>query len=284
MSNYLTPQEIAGAFEKTAVTKASLSAERMTLLGILAGMYIAFGAFASQMISHTIQNPGLAKFAGGAVFPIGLILVVIAGAELFTGNTLMVIGYSNKAISLAQMLRNWVVVYFANFVGAIFVAYLISESGLFNMTDGLLGAAAIKTAAAKSSLGFKEALIRGIFCNILVVLAVWMAASAKDIVGKVFAVWFPVMTFVMSGFEHSIANMYFIPAGIFAAANPLCVEAAQLSASQLATLNINGFLANIIPVTLGNIIGGSIVIGLIYWFVYSRQVPTKVPSKKAISA
>lgn len=284
MNNYLTPQETAGAFEKIAITKANLATERMALLGILAGMYIGFGAFASQMISHAIQNPGLAKFASGAVFPVGLILVVVAGAELFTGNTLMVIGYNNRVISFSQMLKNWTVVYFANFIGAFFIAYLISESGLFNMTDGLLGAAAIKTAAAKSSLGFKEALIRGIFCNILVVLAVWMAAAAKDIVGKVIACWFPVMTFVMSGFEHSIANMYFIPAGIFTAANPLSLEAAQLSAEQLATLHMGGFIANLIPVTLGNIIGGSIVIGLIYWFVYCQRVPAQVPSKKVISA
>lgn len=256
----------------------------MAFLGILAGIYISFGAFASQMISHSIENPGLAKFASGAVFPVGLMLVVIAGAELFTGNTLMVIGLNNKAINFGQMLRNWIVVYFANFVGAIIIAYLISESGLFNMTEGLLGAAAIKTAVAKSSLTFKEAFIRGIFCNVLVVLAVWMAAAAKDIVGKVFACWFPVMTFVMSGFEHSIANMYFIPAGIFAAANPLCVEAAGLTAAQMTTLNMSGFIANLIPVTLGNIVGGSIVIGLTYWFVHCHRVPTKVPTKKAASA
>lgn len=234
MNNFLTPREIAKAYDEISVNKAKNSASNLIILGMLAGLFIAFAGFASQMISHSVENVGLAKFASGAVFPVGLMLVVIAGAELFTGNNLMIIGFMEKKISFAELIRNWIIVYFSNFVGSVLFAFLIHGSGLLDTSGGLLGATVIKAAINKVSLTFNQGLIRGILCNIMVVLAVWMATAAKDIVGKIFACWFPIMLFVMSGFEHCIANMYFIPAGIFAKSNPSYVAAGQIQAEALS--------------------------------------------------
>lgn len=282
MNNFLSPKETAEAFDNVAVAKASHTTASLWILGIFAGIFIGFGGFASATISHTITNAGLAKFAGGAVFPVGLMLVVTTGAELFTGNNLMVIGYMDKKISLQQLLRNWVWVYLANFVGSVVFAFLISQTGLFATTGGVLGATVIKTALAKASLPFSQALIRGIFCNMLVVLAVWMATASKDIASKILSCWFPVMLFVMSGFEHSIANMYFIPAGIFAKANPAYLEAGNLSTEAVANLNWGGLISNLIPVTLGNIIGGALIVGICYWYAY-RFTPQQLQLKKSES-
>ena len=268
MNNFLTPREIAKAYDEISVNKAKNSASNLIILGMLAGLFIAFAGFASQMISHSVENVGLAKFASGAVFPVGLMLVVIAGAELFTGNNLMIIGFMEKKISFAELIRNWIIVYFSNFVGSVLFAFLIHGSGLLDTSGGLLGATVIKAAINKVSLTFNQGLIRGILCNIMVVLAVWMATAAKDIVGKIFACWFPIMLFVMSGFEHCIANMYFIPAGIFAKSNPSYVAAGPIQAEALARLNIGGLFGNLASVTLGNLIGGALVIGLSYWYVY----------------
>jgi formate/nitrite transporter len=274
MSNFLSPKDTAQAFDEISVAKANNSAANLFILGILAGLFIAFGGFAGQTISHSIENTGLAKFASGAVFPVGLMLVVIAGAELFTGNNLIIIGCMDKKITFSGLLRNWVIVYLGNFVGSLFLAFMVNQSGLLSTSGGLLGATVINVAISKASLPFVQALVRGVLCNIVVVLAVWMAIAAKDIVSKVFAIWFPIMLFVMSGFEHSIANMYFIPAGIFAKSNTAYLEAGGLSVETLSNLNIGGLFSNLIPVTLGNIIGGAMIIGLAYWYVY-RYTPTQ---------
>lgn len=279
MGNFLSPKEIAEAYDNISVNKARNSLGNLFIMGILAGVYIAFAGFASQTISYTIDNPGLAKFASGAVFPVGLMLVVIAGAELFTGNNLMIIGVMDKKISFGELLRNWIIVYTANFIGSVLFAFLVSRSGLFDSAGGLLGTTIIKAAIGKVSLPFSQALIRGILCNIMVVLAVWMATAAKDITGKISAIWFPIMLFVMSGFEHSIANMYFIPAGIFAKVNTAYINGGQFEAASLSRLNIGGLFANLIPVTIGNIIGGAAVIGLGYWYVY-RYTPAKTAIAK----
>lgn len=268
MSNFLTPKEIAKAFDEISINKGNNSVSNLIILGVLAGIFIAFAGFASQMISHTIDNPGLAKFASGAVFPVGLMLVVIAGAELFTGNNLMIIGVMDKKISFRHLFRNWTIVYISNFIGAILFAFLISYSGLLDTNGGLLGAAVINTAISKASIPFSQALIRGILCNMMVVLAVWMAAAAKDIAGKIFACWFPIMLFVMSGFEHCIANMYFIPVGIFAKSNTGYLSVGQIQSASLEILNVGGLFGNLIPVTIGNLFGGAVVIGLAYWYVY----------------
>lgn len=266
--NFLTPQEITNHALEAGIKKARLNFLEAFILGILAGSYIAFGGFASNLISHSVENFGIARFLGAAVFPVGLMLVVMAGAELFTGNTLMTIALAERKITLRAMLKNWFWVYVGNFVGSLLIAYMVSSSGLLGLNKGLVGAAALKTAALKANLTFGDAFIRGILCNILVVLAVWLAYGAKDIVGKVFGIWFPIMTFVMCGYEHSIANMYFFAAGLQAKAMGVA-KLAHLQPELLANLNWGHiWIYNLIPVTLGNIVGGSIVIGLGYWLVY----------------
>ena len=266
--NFLTPQEIVNYTLETGIKKAKLSWLAALILGILAGSFIAFGAFAANLISHSVENFGLAKFLGAAVFPVGLMLVVMAGGELFTGNTLMSIALAERKITLKAMLNNWFWVYAGNFVGSLLVAYLVGSSGMLMLNNGLVAAAALKTAAIKANLTFGAAFIRGILCNILVVLAVWLAYGAKDVAGKVLGIWFPVMTFVLSGYEHSIANMYYFAVGVQAKALGVN-DLAHLTPKLLANLNWGHiWLYNLIPVTLGNIVGGSILIGLGYWLVY----------------
>ena len=266
---FLAPAAIADAMVGVGKGKCNLKTAQMLWLGIFAGAFIAFGAFASGMISHSIENVGVAKFAGAAVFPVGLMLVVMCGAELFTGNNLITVAYFNKDVTLNQMLKNWVVVYIGNFIGSLLIAFLIIGSGLLATSGGGLGATAIKVASAKVSITFAEAIIRGILCNILVVLAVWMAIGAQDFVSKIWACWFPIMLFVLAGFEHSIANMYFIPVGIMAKANAQFASVSGLASESLAAINWGSFfINNIIPVTIGNIIGGAVIVSWVYWYVY----------------
>jgi formate/nitrite transporter len=266
---FLAPAAIADAMIGVGKGKCSLKTSQMLLLGIFAGAFIAFGAFASGMVSHSVENVGLSKFAGAAVFPVGLMLVVMCGAELFTGNNLITVAYLNKDVTLNQMLKNWVLVYIGNFIGSLFIAFMIIGTGLLTTSGGALGATAIKVASAKVSMTFAQAVIRGILCNILVVLAVWMAIGAQDFISKIWSCWFPIMLFVLCGFEHSIANMYFIPVGIMAKANAQFAEVSGLAADKLAAINWGTFFTNnIIPVTLGNIIGGAVIVGGIYWYVY----------------
>lgn len=266
---FLAPAAIADAMIGVGKGKCSLKTSQMVLLGIFAGAFIAFGAFASGMVSHSVENVGLSKFVGAAVFPVGLMLVVMCGAELFTGNNLITVAYLNKDVTLNQMLKNWVFVYLGNLIGSLLIAFLVIGSGLLTTSGGGLGATAIKVASAKVSMTFGQAVVRGILCNILVVLAVWMAIGAQDVISKIWSCWFPIMLFVLSGFEHSIANMYFIPVGIMAKANAQFAEASGLAAEKLAAINWGTFLTNnIIPVTIGNIIGGAIIVSWVYWYVY----------------
>ncbi|TXT17654.1 MAG: formate/nitrite transporter [Erysipelotrichaceae bacterium] len=233
----------------------------------------AFNLFAKP------ETYGLGKALAGAIFGTGLMLVVIAGGELFTGNTLIFAGVLAKRIKLKAMLRNWFFVYLGNFVGSVLIAYMMNESGLFNSGANDLGAITIKIASYKVGLSFSQAFYLGIMCNWLVCLAVWMATGAKDISGKIWAIFFPIWLFITSGFEHSIANMYYIPAGIFAKGNPQWAQAAMdlgVSAEKLAALNWNSFLIqNLLPVTLGNIVGGAVFVGGVYWFVYLRNSTKK---------
>ena len=257
---------------KAGEKKANLSCSQQFLLAIMAGAFIAFGAQASSMVSHTIQAANTAKFIGGLIFPVGLILVIIAGAELFTGNSLMIIALAQGRITFTRLVRSWLVVYLGNFTGSVLLAWLISYSGQLDFTSGLLGSFTIKTAAGKISLSFTNALISGILCNWLVCLAVWMSFAADDFAGKVLAAFFPVWTFVASGFEHSVANMYYIPAGIFAKGNILYVNNAIESGLSQSVINNLGwtsmFVNNLLPVTLGNLLGGSLFVGLAYWLIY----------------
>ena len=254
---FLTPGEITQAWIGIGKKKANLEIGKMLVLGIIAGMFIGLGAHADIVIVQTIGknvDVGLAKFLGGAVFPVGIMLVVIAGAELFTGNCLISLAVMDKKTTLGKMLRNWSVVYAGNLIGSVFLAYMLYKSGLY--APEAMSEKALAIASGKLSLTFAQAVIRGIFCNVLVVLAVWMQAGAKDISGKILAMWFPVMLFVLSGFEHSVANMYFIPLGKFLGAN--------ITWPQI-------WMVNLIPVTIGNIIGGAILIPGVYWYTYAYQ-------------
>jgi formate/nitrite transporter len=272
--SFLSPAEVASGFIETGCKKAGLPKAKQFLLGILAGAYIAFAAEGSNVAIHTIESVGIGKALAGALFATGLMLVVVAGAELFTGNCLIVMAGSEKKASWAAMLRNWFFVYAGNFVGAMIVVLLIFASGQLDFSSGLLGGFTIKTAVHKVGLPFGKALVMGILCNWLVCLAVWMAAAAKDVAGKLLAIFFPIWLFIASGFEHCVANMYYIPAGILAKSNPVWIErAVALDASPEAVngLDWGSFLTgNLLPVTFGNIIGGAVFVGLAYWVVYLR--------------
>jgi formate/nitrite transporter len=212
---------------------------------------------------------GFTKMIGGAVFSLGLMLVIIAGAELFTGNNLMISSAITREITFGRMIARWGVVYAANFIGSIMIAMLFFFSGLWKISDAALGAYALNTAYAKVNIDFLQALIRGIGCNWLVCLAVWMALAARQTIGKIFAIFFPIMGFVAIGFEHSVANMYFIPTGIF-----LKVWGGLQAPPNFepASLNCLGFvLRNLLPVTIGNIIGGAVFVGMSYWGAFLRR-------------
>lgn len=252
------------------VKKVQASFWRLLVLGILAGVYIGFGAQLSTMIGHDLSKfigVGFARFLQGAVFSLGLMLVVIAGAELFTGNNLIVLSVLDGKASIGKLLYNWVVVYIANLIGSLVLVVLMYWTELWKMNNHLLGAYALNIANSKASLEFLPAFARGILCNWLVCLAVWMALASRDVIGKIFAIFFPIMAFVASGFEHSIANMYFIPMGIFLKNIPAVIEAA--GSPDLSNLTWYGFFVkNLIPVTLGNILGGAGFVATLYWLVY----------------
>lgn len=265
--NVLTTKEILEKVSDSGIAKATMPAWKLLLLGVLAGAYIAFGAQASQMASFgLVSDPvtfGAGKMVAGAVFPVGLMMVVLCGAELFTGNCLMVTGLADRKFGVGAMLRNWGIVYVGNFIGSILMVMMISSTGLLESGGGMLGALVVKTAVSKCSLSFGKAFILGILCNWMVCLAIWMATGAQVAIGKMFAVWFCIGLFIISGFEHSVANMYFIPAGILAAGNDAYVQAAGVDVSGLS---FGAFVVkNLIPVTLGNIVGGGLFVGMFYW-------------------
>lgn len=272
----LTPAEIAAYAVETSVKKAELRWWRQALLGVLAGAFIAFASEASSMIAfNLLADPttyGLGRCLAGAVFPTGLILVVIAGAELFTGNTMIGVGVVEGRIALSSVLRNWCIVYLGNLAGSILIAWMMANSGLFTSGANLLGGVTVRIAANKCSIPFISAFYLGIMCNWLVCLGVWMSWGSRTISGKVLAIYFPIWLFVASGFEHSVANMYYIPAGLFAKSVPAFVEAAKLAPEVLANLTWSGFfINNLLPVSLGNIVGGLVFVGLTYWTVYTRK-------------
>lgn len=277
--NYLTPLEITEEIIQTGIKKSKMTIINMLILGFLAGAFIAFAAEGSNMASFNLlakaETYGLGKVLAGAVFGTGLMLVLIAGGELFTGNTMMLAGVLDKKVSIKAMLKNWFYVYVGNFIGSVFIAYMMNKSGLFNSGDSMLGAVTIKIAAYKVGLTFTQGLFLGIMCNWLVCLAVWMAYGAKDMTGKIFAIFFPIWLFITSGFEHCVANMYYIPAGVLAKNSKALTDAALVlgvTPEKLEHLNWETFFVkNLIPVTLGNIIGGGILVGVVYWYVYIKS-------------
>lgn len=251
---FLTPEEVANATINASIKKASLDTTSCIWLGILAGIFIGLGGAGNILASQTLSNidAGLARLVGATVFPVGLMLVVICGAELFTGNNLMTLAVMNKKITLRELFRNWSLVYIANFIGSTLLAVAIFYAGIFN---GDASNKVISIAQSKSTLTILEALIRGILCNMIVVLAVWMATAAQDIISKIFACWFPIMLFVLCGFEHSVANMFFIPMGMLLGAN----------------VTIGQLITNLIVVTIGNMIGGAILIPYMYNKIFIRN-------------
>lgn len=277
--NFLTPSEVAGELVTVAENKANLSLLQKIVLGIIAGAYIAFSAVASNTAAFQLMNNpgtlGLSKLLSAFVFSGGLILVVVCGSELFTGNNLMLMGVYEKKISVKQLLISWGIVYVANFVGSILIAFMVAKSGQLGFAGSMLGGATIKIACTKVSLSTSNAILLGLMCNWLVCLAVWGSTAARDIGSKIMAIFFPIMMFVTAGFEHSIANMYYISAGLFAKENSQYVDAAlQLGVKQSDIANLDWssfFLGNLLPVTLGNIIGGTIFVGTAYWLAFMRK-------------
>lgn len=269
--NFFGPADVAKNYIAIGKAKVNTPIVKMILLGILAGAFIAFGGVGSTVAAVSIPYASLGKFIGACVFPGGLTMVLLAGSELFTGNCLLVIPLCEKEISFGGMLKNWVFVYIGNFIGGLLVAAAIVYShdvGLF--TNGM-AVSVISTAATKCSLSFGDAFIRAILCNFLVCIAVWISFAAKDVVGKIVGLFFPIMMFVLCGFEHSVANMYFITAGIFAKNVDVYAQAAADAGIDMSALNGAGLASNLIPVTLGNIVGGGICVGLVYWFCYLRK-------------
>ena len=267
-----SPAEIAKNYINIGKGKVNTPVSKMFLLAMMAGMFIAMAGVGAGTASCTIENASAAKLVGAAVFPGGLAMVLIAGSELFTGNTLLLIPLMKKEVNIAGVLKNWVVVYLGNLVGSMLVAAICVWGGQLGLFNNALAVSAMSTAVAKCSMPFMQALIKGIGCNFLVCIAVWMSFGAKDIAGKFFALYLPILIFVVAGFEHSVANMYYISVGLFAKTNPAYVEAAAAAGKDLSALTWgNMFIANLLPVTIGNIIGGGVLVGLTYWFVYLRK-------------
>lgn len=271
------PQQIVASNMAAAKNKTTLPLCRLILLGIFAGMFIACGASASSVAMHNISNVGLARLVAGSIFPVGLMMIVFVGGELFTGDCLMIMGCLHGQFPAWRMIKVLTVVFFSNFIGAALIAILVKASGQYHYTNDLLGAFTIKVAVGKLTMSFGAAFASGILCNVFVCIAVLMAAASKDIAGKVWAIFFPIMAFVVSGYEHCVANMYYIPAGIFAAADSSYVKAAETAygytASQFELLTWGNFVTkNLIPVTLGNIVGGMIFVGLPLYLIHSAKI------------
>jgi len=274
MNGFLSPKEITEKVVEIGKNKSELPILPMLLLGMLAGVYIGFGAELCTMVTHDLSKylgVGFAKFVGGSVFTVGLMLVVLGGAELFTGNCLMLTGVLAGEVSVNEMLQNWFFVFFANFAGSILLVIIMYYSNLWKVGNLGVGAAALATAVGKANLSFSEAFCRAIACNWLVCLAVWLAIAGKDAISKIFGIYFPIMAFVASGFEHSVANMYLIPIGLFLKGNAAVVNAAGLGEA-VNSLTWSSFLiGNLVPVTLGNIVGGAFFVGGVYYFAYLRR-------------
>lgn len=260
-----SPLEIARNFVEIGIHKVKLSAWKMLILGFFAGMFIGFAGIASTTASATIASASVARLVSACVFPAGMAMVLVAGSELFTGNNLIIISVLQKKTTVAGMLKNWFFVFLGNFIGAGFVAVMVVYSHVPDLYNGLLAQKVVAAAMSRINQSFSVAFMRGVLCNILVCIAVWAAFAAKRVSGKLLMSFWPVMLFVLCGFEHSIADIYFGIAGI-AAAGEYGIAAEGL--------NFGSFLLkNLLPVTLGNIVGGAGIVGIGYWLVYLRHTP-----------
>lgn len=266
-----TPAEVARRVEQVSLSKCTNDPLRVMALAVLAGVFIALGAMFYTLVIHEpgMLPIGLLKWLGGLAFCLGLVLVVVAGAELFTGNNLLVMAFVDGKISLRQLLNNWWLVYLGNFIGALGILLLIVLTGLWWQGDGALAAQTVAIADGKVNLSFWQAFSRGVLCNVLVCLAIWLTMAGRSVTDKILAVLLPISAFVALGFEHSVANMFVIPAGMVAS-NMQAWQGMGISVSE--NLTVSGFLlGNLLPVTLGNLVGGSLVVGLCYWFIYLRN-------------
>ncbi|HKM33209.1 MAG TPA: formate/nitrite transporter family protein [Lachnospiraceae bacterium] len=260
-----SPLEIALSYIEIGIHKVRLSALKMLGLGILAGMFIGFAGAASTIGTVTIENPSAARLISAFLFPAGMAMVLVAGSELFTGNNLIMMAYLEKKIKLKEMLKNWLFVFLGNFIGATFIASLVVYSHTPDLYQGALAKSMVVMTEDKLGMSFADAFIRGVLCNILVCIAIWASFAAKSVSGKLLMSFWPVMLFVLCGFEHSIADIYFCMAGIFT------TWEYQIAAEGLT---VGRFLVyNLLPVTLGNILGGAGIIGVGYWAVYLHRTP-----------
>jgi formate transporter len=275
-----TPPEMARRVETVGVSKANLNTAMMFALAVLAGAFIALGAnVATIAFTHNGLGYGVSRLLGGLVFSLGLILVIVGGAELFTGNNLSMMAWASRLLSTSRLLRNWAIVYLGNFVGGLATAVGVYLSRQWTFDAYHVGATALTIANAKVNYDFLSAFALGVFCNALVCLAVWLCFSARTTTDKIVAIVPPITAFVAAGFEHSIANMYFIPLGLLLRDHPHVVEVAELSLESLAHLTWRGFFVqNLFPVTLGNLVGGTIMVAAVYWFVHLRCPPKDYPS------
>ncbi len=272
----LLPAEMAKKAEGIGVNKANMAALPMLALAILAGAFISLGAiFATTISAGTTGVPfGFVKVAMGVAFALGLILVVVGGAELFTGNNLIIMAYTSHKITFLQLLRNWAIVYLGNFLGSIATVLVMFLTRQYAFGGGVVGLAALNIADGKCALDFVQAIALGMMCNALVCMAVWLCYSARSTTDRIMAIIFPITAFVAAGFEHSVANMYFIPIGLFIKSwgSPAFFETIGKTAADYSHLTWeNFFFANLLPVTIGNIIGGAVMVGLMYWFIFNRK-------------
>ncbi|KKC99736.1 formate/nitrite transporter family protein [Photobacterium halotolerans] len=260
-----SPKQIAEKVDSIGVIKARLPLLSMVMLGILAGAFIGLGALYFVIIkSDASLGFGTSQLLGGIAFSLGLLLVVVAGAELFTGNNLLAMAWADKKISTAELLKNWLVVCGSNFIGAAGLAFLVYASGHTEMNHGVIAERYLQIAEAKCSLPFWSAFLRGVLCNILVCMAIWMAMAGRSVIDKAVAIVFPISAFVAAGFEHSIANMFFIPLAMF-------IQAFSDTGAVAGAVGWLGLISNLIPVILGNLVGGSVLVGLVYYVIYLRK-------------
>lgn len=276
MNGYYSVKEVIEQYIAGCRTKMGMSAWNLIGKAILAGMMIAMGAGISSVAAHTVSDVGLARLAAAVVFPVGLMMVILLGCELFTGDCLFALSVFDRKQTTGQYIKLLCLVYIGNFIGAALTALLISLSGQWDYSSGMLGAYTIKVALGKVNISFFTGIVSGVLCNILVCAAVLMAMCAKDIAGKLLACFFVIMLFVTGGFEHCVANMYYITAGFLAKANPVYAELAMetygFSKEYLDTLNVtNYFVSNLLPVTIGNIIGGTFCMGApVYYLNFTK--------------
>lgn len=260
-----SPLEIARNYVEVGIHKTNLSAFKMVILGIFAGFFIGFAGIASTAASSSITTASVAKLISAVVFPAGMAMVLIAGSELFTGNTLIIIAVLEKKVSVVKMLKNWFFVFVGNFIGAALVAAFVVYGHTPDLFGGQLAQSIVAAGAARCNLTFMEGFIRGILCNVLVCIAVWMSFASKNVSGKLITSFWPIMVFVMCGFEHSVADMYFGVAAL------LTEIEYGIVAEGLNWFNF--LIGNILPVTLGNIVGGAGVVGFGYWLIYLHRTP-----------